>query len=95
MWPEDGLTYKQLPLDLFPEITTKEQEGVDFEMYIQRIVRAIYAVQIYIISRFFRRRTIRIFPVALPSKKGNVERVFNGYKKKYVDKVLCEFITTK
>jgi hypothetical protein len=95
VWPEDGLTYKQLALDLFPEIRTKEQEGVDFEMYIQRIVRAIDAVQIYIISRFFRKRTIRIFPVALPSKKGNVERVFNGYKKKYVDKVLCEFITTK
>ena len=37
---------------------------------------------------------IRIFPIALPSKVDNdVERVFNGYKKKYVDKVLCEFIT--
>ena len=33
----------------------------------------------------------RIFPIALPSKVDNVERVFNGYKKKYVDKVLREF----
>jgi hypothetical protein len=94
--PELGLTYKQLALDLFPELRTKEQEGVEFELYIQRIVRAIDAVQVYIISCFFRKRTIRIFPVALPSKeKDNVERVFNGYKKKYVDKVLCEFITIK
>jgi hypothetical protein len=25
--------------------------------------------------------------IAMPSKVDNVERVFNGYKKKYVDKV--------
>jgi hypothetical protein len=95
MSPELGLTYEQLALDLFPKLRTKEQEGVEFQLYIQRIVRAIDAVQVYIISCFFRKRTIRIFPVALPSKRDNVERVFNGYKKKYVDKVLCEFITIK
>jgi len=37
---------------------------------------------------------IRIFPIALPLKQDNgIERVFNGYKKKYIDKVLLEFIT--
>jgi hypothetical protein len=55
--------------------------------------RAIDAVQIHILTRFFRKTTIRIFPIALPSKVDNVELVFNGYKKKYVDKVLREFIT--
>lgn len=95
MWPEEGITYRQLALDLFPEIRTKQQEGVEFDLYVQRIVRAIDAVQVYIFTRFFRKRTIRIFPISLPSKKGNVERVFNSYKKRYVDKVLSEFITTK
>jgi hypothetical protein len=66
MRPEAGLTYRQLALDLFPEARTKEQEGVEFELYIQRIVRAIDAVQIYIFTRFFRKRTIRLFPIALP-----------------------------
>jgi hypothetical protein len=81
MEPEDGLTYEQLALDLFPEVRTKGHEQL--EWYIQRIARAIDAVQVYIISSFFRKRTIRVFPVALPSKeKGNVERVFNDYKKK-------------
>jgi hypothetical protein len=42
--PENGLTYKELVLDLFPKARTKEQEGVEFELYIQRIVRAIDAV---------------------------------------------------
>jgi hypothetical protein len=28
-----------------------------------------------------------------PVKDNEIERVFNGYKKKYVDKLLLEFIT--
>ena len=89
--PELGDTYKQLAFEFFPEARTKSDQ--ELELYIQRIVRAIDAVQIHIITRFFRKRIIRIFPIALPSKVDNVERVFNGYKKKYVDKVLREFIT--
>ena len=89
--PELGDTYKQLAFEFFPEARTKSDQ--ELEPYIQRIVRAIDAVQIHIITRFFRKRIIRIFPIALPSKVNNVERVFNGYKKKYVDKVLREFIT--
>ena len=89
--PESGYTYKELAFDLFSEAKTKSDQ--ELELYIQRIVRAIDAVQIHILTRFFRKTTIRIFPIALPSKVDNVERVFNGYKKKYVDKVLCEFIT--
>jgi hypothetical protein len=89
--PELGPTYKQLAFQLFSEVRTKSDQ--ELEPYIQRIVRAIDAVQIHIITRFHRKRIIRIFPIALPSKVNNVERVFNGYKKKYVDKVLCEFIT--
>jgi hypothetical protein len=89
-FPEVGFTYKQLAFELFPEARTKSDQ--ELELYIQRIVRAIDAVQIHILTRFFRKTTIRIFPIALPSKVDNVERVFNGYKKKYVDKVLREFI---
>ena len=89
--PELGDTYKQLAFEFFPEARTKSDQ--ELEPYIQRIVRAIDAVQIHILTRFFRKRIIRIFPIALPSKVNNVERVFNGYKKKYVDKVLREFIT--
>ncbi|HET7283826.1 MAG TPA: hypothetical protein VFI70_04005 [Nitrososphaeraceae archaeon] len=89
--PELGPTYKQLAFEFFPEARTKSDQ--ELEQYIQRIVRAIDAVQIHIITRFHRNRIIRIFPIALPSKVDNVERVFNGYKKKYVDKVLREFIT--
>ncbi|MGA9171087.1 MAG: hypothetical protein WBZ20_13195 [Nitrososphaeraceae archaeon] len=89
--PELGFTYKQLAFDLFSEARTKSDQ--ELEPYIQRIVRAIDAVQIHIITRFFRKRIIRIFPIALPSKVDTVERVFNGCRKKYVDKVLCEFIT--
>ena len=50
-------------------------------------------MQIHILTRFFKKTTIRIIPIALPSKVDNVELVFNGYEKKYVDKVLREFIT--
>ena len=89
--PELGDTYKQLALEFFSEARTKSDQ--ELEPYIQRIVRAIDAVQIHIITRFRRNRIIRIFPIALPSKVNNVELVFNGYKKKYVDKVLREFIT--
>jgi len=89
--PELGDTYKQLAFEFFPEARTKSDQ--ELEPYIQRIVRAIDAVQIHIITRFHRNRIIRIFPIALPSKVNNVELVFNGYKKKYVDKVLREFIT--
>jgi hypothetical protein len=89
--PELGFTYKQLAFELFSEARTKSDQ--ELEPYIQRIVRAIDAVQIHILTRFFRKRIIRIFPIALPSKVDNVERVFNGYKKKYVDKLLREFIT--
>ena len=74
----------------FPEAKTKSDQ--ELELYIQRIVRAIDAVQIYILTTFFKKTTIRIFPIALPSKVDNVELVFNGYKKKYIDKVLREFI---
>ena len=91
-FPEVGFTYKQLAFELFPEARTKRDQ--ELEPYIQRVVRAIDAVQIHIITTFFKKTTIRIFPIALPSTVDNVERVFNGYKKKYVDKVLCEFITT-
>jgi hypothetical protein len=90
--PEVGLTYKQLAFELFSEAKTKSDQ--ELEPYMQRIVRAIDAVQIYILTRFFKKTMIRIFPIALPSKVDNVERVFNGYKKKYVDKVLREFIMT-
>ena len=90
--PEFGFTYKELTFQLFPHIRTKNDK--ELESYIQMIVRAIDAVQIHILTRFFRKIPIRIFPIALPSKKDNgIERVFNGYKKKYVDKVLLEFIT--
>ena len=90
-FPEVGFTYKQLAFELFSEAKTKSDQ--ELEPYIQRIVRAIDAVQIHILTTFFKKTTIRIFPIALPSKVDNVERVFNGYKKKYVDKVFCEFIT--
>ena len=90
-FPEVGFTYKQLAFEFFPEARTKSDQ--ELEPYIQRVVRAIDAVQIHIITRFFRKRIIRIFPIALPSKVDNIELVFNGYKKKYVDKVLREFIT--
>ena len=90
-FPEVGFTYKQLAFELFSEARTKSDQ--ELEPYIQRIVRAIDAVQIHIITRFHRKRIIRIFPIALPSKVNNIELVFNGYKKKYVDKVFCEFIT--
>ena len=90
-FPEVGFTYKQLAFELFSEARTKSDQ--ELEPYIQRIVRAIDAVQIHIITRFHRNRIIRIFPIALPSKVNNIELVFNGYKKKYVDKVFCEFIT--
>ena len=89
-FPEVGFTYKQLAFELFPEARTKSDQ--ELEPYIQRVVRAIDAVQIHILTTFFKKTTIRIFPIALPSKVDNVERVFNGYKKKYVDKVLREFI---
>jgi len=89
--PELGDTCKQLAFKFFPEARTKSDQ--ELEPYIQRIVRAIDSVQIHILTKFFRKRIIRIFPIALPSKVDNVERVFNGYKKKYVDKVFCEFIT--
>jgi hypothetical protein len=89
--PEFGLTYKELAFELFSKAKIKSDQ--ELEPYIQRIVRAIDAVQIHILTRFFRKTTIRIFPIALPSKVDNVERVFYGYKKKYVDKVLREFIT--
>lgn len=90
--PGFGLTYEQLAFELFPEARTKSDQ--ELEPYKQRIVRAIDAVQIHILTRFYRKRTIRIFPIALPLKQDNgIERVFNGYKKKYVDKVLLEFIT--
>ena len=89
--PELGDTYKQLAFELFSEARTKSDQ--ELEPYIQRIVRGIDAVQIHILTTSFKKTTIRIFPIALPSKKDNVERVFNGYKKKYVDKVLREFIT--
>ena len=89
-FPEVGFTYKQLAFELFSEAKTKNEQ--ELEPYIQRIVRAIDAVQIHILTTFFKKTTIRIFPIALPSKVDNVERVFNGYKKKYVDKVLHEFI---
>jgi hypothetical protein len=91
--PESGMTYKELAYLLFPQIRTKNDK--ELEPYIQRIVRAIDAVQIYILTRCFRKRRIRIFPIALPLKQDNgiIERVFNGYKKKYIDKVLLEFIT--
>jgi hypothetical protein len=91
--PEFGITYKELAFQLFPQIRTKNDKEV--EPYIQRIVRAIDAVQIHILTRFFRKTPIRIFPIALPLKQDNsiIERVFNGYKKKYIDKVLLEFIT--
>ena len=89
-YPEVGFTYKQLAFELFSEAKTKSDQ--ELEPYIQRIVRAIDAVQIHILTTFFKKTTIRIFPIALPSKVDNVERVFNGYKKKYVDKVLREFI---
>ena len=55
----------------FPEAKTKSDQ--ELEPYIQRIVRAIDAVQIHIPTRFFRKTTIRIFPIALPSKIDNVE----------------------
>jgi hypothetical protein len=87
-----GLTYNELAVELFSEAKTKNDQ--ELELYIQRIVKAIDAVLIHILTKFFRKTTIRIFPIALPSKVDNVERVFNGYKKKYADKVLCEFITT-
>jgi hypothetical protein len=89
--PEVGFTYRQLAFELFSEARPKSDQ--ELELYIQRIVRAIDAVQIHILTRFFRKRIIRIFPIALPSKVNNVELVFNGYKKKYVDKILREFIT--
>ena len=89
--PEFGFTYKELAFQLFPHIRTKNDKEV--EPYIQMIVRAIDAVQIYILTRYFRKTPIRIFPIVLPSKKDGIERVFNGYNKKYVDKVLLEFIT--
>ncbi|MGB6627229.1 MAG: hypothetical protein WBE61_03770 [Nitrososphaeraceae archaeon] len=89
-YPEVGFTYKQLAFELFSEAKTKSDQ--ELELYIQRIVRAIDVVQIHILTRFFRKTTIRVFPIALPSKVDNVERVFNGYKKKYVDEVLREFI---
>jgi hypothetical protein len=81
---------QELAFVLFSEAKTKSDQ--ELELYIQRIVRAIDAVQIHILTRFFRKTTIRIFPIALPLKVDNVERVFNGYKKKYVDEVLREFI---
>jgi hypothetical protein len=90
-YPEYGLTYKELAFELFPQARTKSDH--ELEPYKQRIVRAIDAVQIYTITRYFRKTPIRIFPIALPLKKDGIERVFNGYKKKYVDKVLLEFIT--
>jgi hypothetical protein len=65
--PEFGLTYKELASELFSEARTKSDQ--ELEPYIQRIVRAIDAVQIHIFTRFFRKTTIRIFPIALPSKK--------------------------
>ena len=89
--PELGDTYKQLAFESFPEARTKSDQ--ELEPYIQRIVRAIDSVQIHILTKFFRKRIIRVFPIALQLKVNNVELVFNGYKKKYVDKVLCEFIT--
>jgi len=46
MEPEDGLTYEQLALDLFPEVRTKGHEQL--EWYIQRIARAIDAVQVFL-----------------------------------------------
>jgi hypothetical protein len=87
-----SFSVKQLAFELFPQARTKNDK--ELEPYKQRIVKAIDAVQIYIITRFFRKTAIRIFPIALPLKQENgIERVFNGYKKKYVDKVLREFIT--
>jgi hypothetical protein len=50
----------------FPEAKTKSDQ--ELEQYIQRIVRAIDAVQIHILTTFFKKTTIRIFPIALPSK---------------------------
>jgi hypothetical protein len=90
--PEFGMPYKELAFLLFPQIRAKNDK--ELEPYIQRIVRAIDAVQLYILIRCFRKKPIRIFPIALPLKQDNgIERVFNGYKKKYIDKVLLEFIT--
>jgi hypothetical protein len=60
---ELGDTYKQLAFEFFSEARTKSDQ--ELEPYIQRIVRAIDAVQIYILTTFFRKRIIRIFPIAL------------------------------
>jgi hypothetical protein len=58
--PEFGLTYKELAFELFSETRTKSDQ--ELEPYMQRIVRAIAAVQIHVLTRFFRKTTIRIFP---------------------------------
>lgn len=58
--PESGYTYKELTLNLFSEARTKSDQ--ELEPYMQRIVRAIAAVQIHVLTRFFRKTTIRIFP---------------------------------
>jgi hypothetical protein len=61
------------------------------------IENAIETTQLYIFARFFRERKgtrfIRIFPIALQSKKDGIVRVFNGYKRKYIGRILKEFIT--
>lgn len=90
--PECGITYKKLAFRLFPEATKSDKE---LESCIQTIVRAIDTVQIHVLTRCISRKaTIRIFPIALPTPKvGQLsERVFNGYRRKYIDKVLSEFI---
>jgi hypothetical protein len=61
--PELGDIYKQLAFEFFSEARTKSDQ--ELEPYLQRIVRAIDAVQIYILTTFFRKRIIRIFPIAL------------------------------
>ena len=91
MEKENQSPYKELAFEPFPRARTKNDK--ELEPYIPRIVRAIDAVQLYTITRYYRKKPVRIFPIALPLKKDGIERVFNGYKKKYVDKVLLEFIT--
>jgi hypothetical protein len=67
--PKFRFTYKELAFQLFPKIRTKNDK--ELEPYIQMIVRAIDAVQIYILTRYFRKTPIRIFPIALPLKQDN------------------------
>jgi hypothetical protein len=76
----------------------KEKEGKEHYYNKENIVNAIETTQLYILTRFLKARNgriIRIFPIALPSKKdGGIVRVFNGYKREYIGRILKEFITT-